>query len=135
MTTMPEDLRTFITGSTGVSSLVSTRVHYNHLPADSSYPHVWFRVASDDEELTMDGVGGIHEADCDLECAGLTEASAQSVSDAIKSRLHGYKGTIGNISAKAIFLSNKDDDYDPFSDQGDDGAHVISHNVKVWYST
>ena len=132
---MPEDLRTLIRGTTSVTGLVGTRVHYNQLPQESTFPHVWFRVASDDEPLTMDGVGGMHEADVDLECAGLTEASAQSVSDVVKARLHGYAGTMGNISAKGIFLSNKDDDYEPFSNQSDEGVHVIAHTVKVWYST
>lgn len=135
MTTMPEDLRTFITGTTGVTGLVSTRVHYNHLPQKSEYPHVWFRVASDDEPLTMDGVGGLHEADVDLECAADDEAEAQSVFDAVKARLHGYSGAMGNVTAKGIFVSNKGDDYEPFSNQSDDGIHVVSHNVKVWYST
>lgn len=135
MTTMPEDFRTLTIGTTAVTGLISTRCHYNHLPEKSDFPHVWFRVTSDDEELTMDGVGGIHEADVDLECAGLTEASAQAVSDAVKARLHGYKGTMGNVSAKGIFVSNKDDDYEPFTNQSDEGVHVIAHSVKVWYST
>lgn len=135
MTTMPEDLRTFITGSTAVTALVSTRVHYNHLPEQSSYPHVWFRTAGDNEELTMDGTGGLHEAQIDLECAGLTETSAQAVADAIKPRLHGYKGAMGNITAQGIFVSDKDDDYEPFSNQSDEGVHVIAFGLRAWYTT
>ena len=135
MTTMPQDLRTFIIGTTSVTGLISTRCHYNKIPAKSDFPHVWFRVVSDNEELTMDGVGGMHEADIDLECAASSEDSAQAVSDAIKARLHGYKGTIGNSSAKGVFLSNKDDDYVPFSNQSDEAVHVVAHNVKLWYST
>src|SRR5688572_8009285 len=117
MTTMPEDLRTLTIGTTTVSGLIGGRCYYNRTPAKWDLPHVWFRVTSDDEELTMDGVGGMHEADIDLECAGVTEASAQAVSDAVKARLHGYKGTMGSASAKGIFISNKDDDYEPFTNQ------------------
>lgn len=135
MTTMPQDFRTLTIGTTSVTGLIGTRCHYNKIPADSAYPHLWFRVTSDNEELTMDAVGGMHEADIDLECAGITEASAQEVSDAVKARLHGFKGTMGNVSAKAIFLSNKDDDYVPFSNESNEGVHVIAHSVKLWYST
>lgn len=135
MTTMPEDLRTLITGTTAVTSLISTRCHYNHAPESAARPFVWFRVSRDDEELTLDAVGGMHEADVDLECCGLTETSAQAVADAVKSRLHGYLGTMGNVSAKGIFVRNKDDNYVPFSIQSDEGVHVVAYDVNVWYST
>ena len=135
MTTTPEDLRTFIRGTTSITSLVDTRVHYNQLPQESSKPHVWFRITSDTEELTMDGVGGIHEAFADIECVGLTEATAQAVAAVVKPRLHGYKGTFGNKSAKAMFLSDKDDDYEPFSNQSAEGVHVVSYGLRFWYST
>ena len=135
MTTMPEDLRTFITGTTSVTGLVSTRVHYNHIPENSARPHVWFRVTSDNEPLTMDGVGGIHEATVDVECVAETEREAQSVADAVKPRLHGYKGTMGNVSAKAIFVDDKDDDYFPKANESDEGLHVVALGLRVWYST
>lgn len=135
MSHMPEDLRSFIRGTTSVTGLVGTRVHYNSLPAPSARPHIWFRVASDVEERTMDGTGGLHEAGVDVECVGLTEDSAQNVADAVKTRLDGYKGTIGNITASAIFVRDKDDDYIPFSNASDEGGHVVSLNLQMWYST
>jgi len=135
MTTMPQDLRTLIIGSTAVSSLIGTRCAYNKIPQHIEQPHVWFRVTNDTEELTMDGVGGMHEAYVDLECVGLNEGSSQAVADALKDRLHGYKGTMGNSSAKGAFVSDKDDDYVPFSTEGNEGAHVIAFSLNLWYST
>lgn len=135
MTCMPEDLRTFIIGTTGVTSLISTRCHYNHYPEISQRPNIWFRVAMDTEERTMDGVGGLHEATCDVECVGVTELSAQNVADAIKTRLDGYKGTMGTATCQGAFLRDKDDDYLPYSNQSDEGAHVVSFTLNLWYTT
>lgn len=135
MSHMPADLRTFIVGTTAVTQYISTRCHYNHIPESAAKPHVWFRVASDTEERTMDGVGGLHEAQVDVECAGLTETSAQDVADAIKTRLDGFKGTVGNATAQAMFLRDKDDDYLPFSNQSDEGVHVVSFSLQMWYTT
>lgn len=135
MATFPEDLRTFISGSTAITALVSTRIHYNHLPESSARPHVWYRVSSDNEELTMDGVGGMHECYVDLECVGVTESSAQAVADVVKTRLHGYKGAMGSSTAHGAFLTDKDDDYIPFSINSDEGAHVNAYSLHVWYST
>ena len=135
MTTMPEDLRTFIRGTTTVTALVGTRVHYNHLPQESDYPHLWYRVTSDNEDLTFDAVGGQHEALLDLECAAKTESEVQALADVVKPRLHGYRGTLGNINAQGIFVSDKDDDYQPFSNLSDEGVHVIAFGLRAWYTT
>ena len=135
MSHFPEDLRTFIIGTTAITGLVSTRVHYNLTPQVSARPNIWFRVTSDTEERTMDGAGGMHEAYADIERVGLTEASAQNVGDAVKTRLDGYKGACGNSSAKGIFLTDKDDDYMPFAIDADEGAHVVAFTAHCWYTT
>lgn len=135
MATMPQDLLTFIASSTAVSALVSTRVHYSHLPQPSAYPHIWFKTTTDNEELTMDAVGGLHEAFVDLECAALSESEAQALADVVKPRLHGYKGTMGSSTAQGIFVSDKDDEYIPFSNQSDDGVHVVAFTAQLWYTT
>jgi len=134
MATMPADLRALITSSTAITALVSTRVHYNHLPESSARPHIWYRVASDNEELTMDGTGGLHEAFVDLECVGVTEDSAQDLADAVKEFLHGHKGAMGASTASAIFVTDKDDDYVPFAIESDEGAHVDAYTLHIWYA-
>lgn len=135
MATMPEDLVSFIAGSTAISTLVSTRVHYGQIPQSSAYPHIWCKTTTDNEELTMDGTGGLHEAFVDLECAAKTESEAQALADVVKPRMHGYKGTMGSSTAQGIFLSDKDDEYIPFSNQSDDGVHVIAYTARLWYTT
>jgi hypothetical protein len=135
MSIFAEDLRTYIAASTAINQYTSTRIHYAQVPQSSAYPHVWFRITSDTEERTMDGAGGIHEAYVDLECAGLTQTSAQTVATALKDRLDGYAGTMGNSSCKACFLRDKDDDYIPFSNQSDEGVVVIAFTAHTWYST
>lgn len=141
MATMPQDLVTFLSATTAITGLVGTtatpgpRIFYNHVPQQSVRPYVTFRTNSDDEELTMDGAGGLHEADIDLECAADTETASQTLADAVKSYLHGYKGTFGSHSAKGTFLTAKDDSYEPFSVQSDEGAHVVAYSVKLWYTS
>lgn len=135
MTVLAEDLRTYIYASTAVNQYTGTRIHYAQVPQSSAYPHIWYRITSDTEERTMDGAGGLHEAYFDIECAATTPGAAQTLADAIKARLDGYAGTMGGASAKAVFLRDKDDDYIPFSNQSDEGVHVIAFTGHVWYST
>lgn len=135
MSHFPEDLRTLVLNSTAVTCIVSGRVHYNHIPEYSAKPHVWFRVSSDTEERTLDGAGGLHEAICDLECVGATETSAQSLGDAVKTQIDGYKGAAGNATCQGAFLRDKDDDYIPFANRSDEGAHVVAFTLTCWYTT
>ena len=132
-------IRTFILGSTGVSALVGTRCHYTQIPGASAKPHVWFRVSSDTEERTMDGVGGLHEASGDIECVADSPAVAQSVAAAVKSRMDGHSGSIGSSTgthrAQGVFLRDKDDDYVPYTNQSDEGAHVVAFGMQLWYTT
>lgn len=131
----PVHIRSLILASTSVTSLVSTRVHYNHVPQQSARPNIWFRVTSDNEQRTLDKSGGLHEARCDIECVGVTETSAQAVADAVKNKLDGYKGSMGTCTAQGVFVLDKDDDYIPFSNEGDDGLHVVSYELHLFYTT
>lgn len=135
MSHMPEDLRAFIVGTTAVTRYISTRCHYNDVPQISAKSFAWFRVAADSEELTMDGVGGLHEAMVDIEAVGATETAAQDAGDAIKVRLHGYKGTPGSITCQGAWISDKDDSYFPYANRSDEGAHVVAYSLRMFYTT
>ena len=135
MAHFPADLRTLIASTTPISALVSTRIHYNMLPQASARPHIWFRVARDEEPRTMDGVGGIHDSNIDIECVGATEASAQDVADAVKTKLDGYSGSAGSSTIRGAFISDKSDEYVPFSIPTDEGVHVVAFDMRCWYTT
>ena len=137
---MPEDLITYITGTTAVTSLVGSstapRVHYSKIPQASELSHVWLRTSSDTEDRTLDAAGGLHEAFVDIECVASTESAAQSLADAVKDRLDGTSHTaIGNITAQGIFLSDKDDQYIPKSIDEDVGRSVVAFDLRMFYST
>jgi hypothetical protein len=135
MTVLAEDMITFLTGTTAITGLVGTRVHYNRIPQISEKPHIWFATASDQQDPTFDGVGSFHDANIDLECVADNESSAQSIADAVTARLDGHQGALGNIRAQGIFLQDKDDNYFPKSIDADDGRHVVAYDVRVLYST
>lgn len=135
MTTFAEDLRTFITGTTAVTGKCGTRVHYNHIPQTSPLDHVWYRITSDVEDRTFDKAGGLHEATVDIECVADDEGDAQDLGDAVRARLDGYQGTMGNIKAQGLFITDKDDGYEPRSDMSDEGRSVVALNLRAFYST
>lgn len=136
MTTFAEDLKTYVVAdSTGVNATISGRMHFNQLPQDSSRPHIWYRTASDRVDLTLDKTGGLHEARYDLECIATSASVAQSLADAVKSRLHGVQATVGNSKAQGIFVEDADDSYEPQGNGADAGLHVVALDIRAFYTT
>lgn len=129
------DLTTYLRASTAITSVVSTRIHHNVVPQDASRPYIWFRRTSENEELTMDGVGELVETDIDIECWTETSAASDSLANAVKTRLNGVRGTVGTASVGGMFVKSKDDDYEPRGAYADTGMHVIALGVKIWHDS
>lgn len=132
---MPAALREILVADAEVTEYVASRVHYNHIPEYSARPHVWFRVSNDNEQLTLDGTGGLHDVLLDLECVDDSETDVQELASHVKTCLHGQKKTMDGVTFQLLSVEDKDDDYVPFSVSGDDGARVVAYTIRAWYST
>lgn len=129
------DLTTYLRASTAITSIVSTRIHHNVVPQDATRPYIWFRRTSENEELTLDGVGELVETDFDLECWAETDSATDSLANAVKTRLHATRGTVGSATVGGIFVTSKDDDYEPRNAFADTGMHVVAMGVKIWHDS
>lgn len=129
------DLKTYIVSSTSCNAVLSGRVHQNSAPQETSRPFIWYQRRSENESLTLDGAGGLRQVQFDVECITGDPLTSESLSDKVKTRLNGKRGTFGNSSAKGVFVTDHDDDYIPKGAGLDSGLHVASFNVTVWYTT
>ena len=129
------DLKTYVTASTSCNAVISGRMHQNHPPQDTSKPFVWYQRSSENEMVTMDGVGGLKKVLFDVECVTADVATSESLADKIKTRLNGKSGTFGASTVQGSFVEDHSDDYLPKSVGSDGGLQVASFNVTVWYTT
>ena len=129
------DLKTYVTASTSCNAVISGRMHQNHPPQDSNKPFLWYMRTSENEELTMDGVGGLKKAIFDVECVTADITTAESLADKVKTRLNGKSGSFGASTAQGVFVEEHADDYAPKSIGSDSGLHVAAFNVTIWYTT
>lgn len=135
MTTIGQDLRTFITASTSINDVISGRMHQNKIDQSSTQDRIWYMRTNEDEALTLDGTGGLKNTDFDVECISDDAGTAITLAEKVKERTHGYNGTVGNQSAQGIFVTDKDDDYIPRTNESDDGNHVAALTVSIWHTT
>lgn len=129
------DLTTYLRASTAITAVVGTRIHHNVAPQDSTGAYLWFQRSSENEELTMDGVGELVETDINLECWSPLDSEADSLANLVKARLNSFRGTMGTATVQGMFVTSKDDEYNPRGAFADEGAHVVAFGVKIWHET
>lgn len=134
MSTIEENLRTYVLGSTEVAAAIGSRMHQNTVHEGSELPFVWYARSTESIPRDLSGGGGITQTRFDLECVSDDLAEADSIGRAIRTRVDGYFGTMGDARCKGCFVEDKDDQYLPKSGGQDAGLHVIALGLNLWHT-
>ena len=78
-----------LTGDSGVTALVDTRVYPNLAPEGAAHPLVTYQVVSGGREATIPGVGDAVRKRIQLSCHANTYSSAKAVAAAVIAALEG----------------------------------------------
>ena len=132
-----DDFRTLVLSSTAVVATVSNRVFWNVAPEEYPRPYVWYRRSSSEEELCLDGSGGLRQTTLDVECWANEDATgtAETLAGRLKDLLHGHRGAMGGARAQAIYVDDQDDDYIPKGNMADEGADLVALRIRIFHNT
>ena len=83
------NLYSTLTGDSGVSSLIGTRVYPNLAPEGAANPLVTYQLVAGSREATIAGVGDAVRKRIQLSCHANTYSSAKAVAAAVISALEG----------------------------------------------
>jgi len=101
---MEESIRALLLASSGVSSLVGTRVNFGTHPQGQPLPAIVLNTISDAEDYHMNGSGGLFEGRIQADVYAPTYGAAKLASRAVRKALHFYRGggffLITQISAR-----------------------------------
>lgn len=124
-------------GDSAIAGAVGTRVCQSHIPmkdAESiNTPCIWFAKQSAEYERTTDAHAGeepfrhyfaVEVIDTDLN-------DAQTLADAVHSRLNHYRGAFDDSTVKGIFVTRAGDDYQTKSIPADLGYEIAAMTVEV----
>lgn len=111
--TVAEALTSYLQGVTAVTTLVGRKIfqapaHELELP-----PYVVFMRSGRQGERDIEGNASVEQTYFDVESRGLTQQTAEAVGDAIRTALHGTRGTWGSLRVQGAFVDDQDDDYLP----------------------
>ena len=117
--------RALLTGSASVTALVpSSRISWGMLGQGLGLPAIVLTVVSDREGHTLEGPDGLSMGRVQVDCYGVTYASAKGVARAVRALLDGYRGG----SFRAIF-------HDATRDFTDANATDRPHRVSLDFLT
>ncbi|GAB5402804.1 MAG: hypothetical protein Aurels2KO_10350 [Aureliella sp.] len=114
---LPKTLRQRLTENATIADEVESRIHYQELPAESTYPHIWFARSSRDRDRLQDGQEASTTERFSLEI--VSNSDCEAIVDAVVESLESFEGQYGTRLVQLVEVEDADDDYQ-FQSIGDD---------------
>jgi hypothetical protein len=129
-------LYTLLAGTSGVTSLVSTRIYPNKAPQNAGTRYIVYRRVMNEHRRHLKGSSNLKRATISIECIGATYDEAKSLYSAVYAAIgeNGTTATWDSQSVKIAYWDGDSDDYIPPQTQDDVGVHTILMELVVWYS-
>lgn len=114
---LPKTLRTRLTQNATIADEVQGRIHYQELPPESTYPHIWFARSSRDRDRTLDNEEEMVVERFSLEI--VSDSDCEEIVDGVVESLEAFEGQYGTRIVQLVEIEDADDDYQ-FQSIGDD---------------
>lgn len=90
---MKAAFRAILTGASAITDICpAARINWGAKPQGAGFPAVVLWLTGDAEGLVMNGPSGVSIGRVQVDCYALTAKGADDLAQAIRSRLHGYRG-------------------------------------------
>lgn len=106
---MEENLISLLLSDSGLSALVSSRIHPGSLPQGATLPAIVMNRISGAPQYSDEGETGLNEARVQLDCWADTYSQAKLVARAVIARLSAFSGTVGTTEFANIMLDDERD--------------------------
>ena len=121
-------VHTVLAGTSGVTTLVSTRIYVAQAPQDAAFPMIVIRLAGGGEHMqSMDGSSGVNMLRFTVEAISDGYYQARTVLEAARIALHGYSGTSAAVLVQGILTDGTEQyTFNQPIDSSEIGTHSFS---------
>lgn len=102
-------MRARLVSDATVIGLVGQRIYPGKAPQDTTLPYVVYHRISTTRTPTLGGPTNVPETRMQLDILAATQASAEQVANAVRSRLDGYTGTSASVSVLSSVVEDEQD--------------------------
>lgn len=110
---MLADLRSFILDDPSISAIVGQRVYLRRLPQSPTIPSIVYARVTTRRSHDLDGPDHLPRALVQITSWTSSMADSSSLSSLLRSRLDGFRGTMGSIEVGSILCSGERDTEEP----------------------
>lgn len=141
MSTVRQDVLAYLAAQPGIQALLTadgkTRIFLSRIPQTNppadSFPAVMFRRATGGHEHDLDGSAGIATPDFEFHVIDPSPTTVESVCEAIRQELQGFRGTMGGTTIQRCTLEDEQDFYHESQIGDDTGFHVTVLTYRITY--
>lgn len=113
MAVLEEGVYARLSGSTGVTSIVSTRIYPEELPQNPTYPALTYQRISGNSHFHQTGLTGLGEGRIQVTCwaqkaekGGGDYPQVKDLREAVRLALAGFQGTAGGVDIRSVDFTN-----------------------------
>ncbi len=106
---IPNAIRAALIADTQLNTLVANRIHYQEIPTESQYPHIWFARTGREQDDLLDASEEMTQERFSFEIVG--QADCESVVDRVIAVLNQFEGQVGARDVQLVDIDDADDDY------------------------
>lgn len=101
------------------------------LPEDLPPQRIVLKRGSHKKDLDLSGNALLETTKINCECISENIEAAMILADDVKNLLHGVQGTMGAHCVASIFVTDHNDDYEPYSLSEDEGNFVAALEIEI----
>lgn len=106
---IPKAMRAALLADGQLSAIVGQRVHYQEIPSESEFPHVWFTRTGRDRSDVLDGTEEMTVERFSFEV--VSDVDCEAVIDRMVEVLEGFVGQVEDRDVQLVSVDDADDDY------------------------
>lgn len=134
MSDIAKGVRTLLAATTGVTSLTSTRIYYDGvLPQNPVYPAVTLVEVSAEHVGHLNGESGLVESRVQVDAWSEQPDTANSVHEAIRTKLAAYAGAAGTETIRRAYAENRRTESVPPSEGSANWLYRRSHDYRIFH--
>lgn len=124
-------LMTWLLATSGITSLVSTRIYFAVAKQEVAKPYMVINKISGVRELSHETNSHLAHPRFQFSIFGTTYSSVKAVAAALQSALQGYTGTMGGTGGVVVGNSIYEDETD--LDPGEQGLFGVACDYIIWH--
>lgn len=127
-------LRSTLTASTAVTSIVSTRIYPVLAPASATLPFVTWRRSGIARDQTLAGPVGMPRVSVEYSIYGTTYEQARELADAMRQVLDGWTGTAVGCTVSQTSLESESDDFVTLAGADLPPVYQVTQTYDTWWT-